>query len=414
MRRVLVPPSRVHDKKWWREYTELAVLFFLHAMAMGIWFVPLGSVLDAHGLTHIKAYAYATSGISAFISPLIFGALADRHIAPVRLLRWLALATALAMTLATTAIKFHWSTAAILVLIQIHALCATPTWSISTTIVLAKLSNAKREFGPIRAMATLGWIAGCLLVSALHADGSTLAGYGGVVAWFVVAAFTFTLPSVAPPAQTEHLSWKQRLGLDALSLLKNRDHCVVFIAAALYNMPLCAFYPQTPMHLKSLGLESTTAWMTLGQITEVIAMFGLAGLLARWRLKTVILTGIGVGVLRYILCALDSKWWLLTGITLHGFAFVLVYITVQLYLEQRIDPRWRARAQALLTLLLSGFGNLFGYLGCGAWFKASTSGNVTHWPQFWGGLAACVAAVWVFFALAYKGRAANEDGRSAR
>ena len=382
------------------------MLFFLHAMAMGIWFVPLGSVLDAHG---IKAYAYATGGISAFISPLIFGALADRHISPVRLLRWLSLATALVMALATTAIKFHWSTVAILVLIQIHALCATPTWSISTTIVLAKLNNAKREFGPIRAMATLGWIAGCLLVSALHADSSTLAGYGGVVAWLAVSAFTFALPSVAPPAQTEHLSWKQRLGLDALSLMKNRDTCVVFIAATLYNMPLCAFYPETPLHMKSLGLQSTTAWMTLGQITEVIAMFGLAGLLARWRLKTVILAGIGFGAVRYVFCALDSKWSLLTGVTLHGFAFVLVYITVQLYLEQRIDPRWRARAQALLTLLLSGFGNLFGYLGCGWWFKANTHGEITHWPQFWGGLAASVAAVWIFFALAYRGRAASEE-----
>ncbi len=380
---------------------------------MGIWFVPLASVLDTHGLAHIKSYAYATGGISAFISPLIFGALADRHIAPVRLLRWLSLATAIAMALATTAIHFHWSAAIILVLIQLHALCATPTWSISTTIVLAKLNNPKREFGPIRAMATLGWIVGCLLVSALHADSSTFAGYGGVLAWLVVTAFTFALPSVAPPAQTEHLSWKQRLGLDALSLLKHRDTCVVFIAAALYNMPLCAFFPQTPLHMKSLGLHSTTAWMSLGQVTEVVAMFSLAGLLARWRMKTVILAGMSFGVLRFVLCALDTKGWLLGGVALHGLSFVLVYITFQLYLEQRIDPRWRARAQALLTLLLSGFGNLFGYLGCGWWFKANTHGEITRWPLYWGGLAACVTAVWIFFAIAYKGRAASEEGKSA-
>ncbi|MEO6789073.1 MAG: hypothetical protein ABI318_23370 [Chthoniobacteraceae bacterium] len=45
-----------------------------------------------------------------------------------------------------------------------------------------------------------------------------------------------------------------------------------------------------------------------------------------------------------------------------------------------------------------------GYLGCGWWFRAGTEGKVTHWPQFWGGLSSSVAAVFILFAFAYKGR----------
>ncbi len=382
-------------------------------MAMGMWFVPLGSVLDAagYGDVHIlglavsvKALAFASSGISAFVSPLIFGALADQRIAPVRLLRMLALATGLAMTMASTAIKLRWSPAAVLVLIQLHALFSTPTWSISTTIVFSRLADARREFGPLRAMATVGWILGCLIVSALGADRTPLAGFSGAIVWALVFAFSFTLPNVAPLASQERLTWKQRLGLDALSLLKNRDHRVVFIVAALYNIPLCAFYPYSPRHLQALGLDHTTAWMTLGQVTEVVTMFSLAGVLTRWRLKPVFLTAIAFGVLRYGLCAFDQKGWLLAGITMHGFAFALFFITAQIYLEQRIATAWRARAQALFTLMYSGFGNTLGYLGCGWWFAASTSGKVTRWPLFWGGLAISVAVVFVVFALAYKGR----------
>jgi MFS family permease len=253
-------------------------------------------------------------------------------------------------------------------------------------------------------MATVGWVLGCIIVSLLNADRSALAGYCGTVAWVLVLAFSFTLPMVAPPAPTEHLTWKQRLGLDALLLLRNRDNLVVFVAAALYNIPLAAYYPYSPTHLAQLGLTHTTAWMTLGQVTEVIAMFSLAGVLTRWRLKHVFLAGIGFGVLRYGLCAFDGKWWLLTGITLHGFAFALFFITMQIYLEQRIEARWRARAQALFVLMYSGFGNTLGYLGCGWWFSASTTGKVTHWPQFWSGLSVSVACVFVVFALAYKGR----------
>ena len=415
---------RVQKQHWLREYSELATLFFIQAMAMGMWFVPLGSVLDGNGYEEIKAVAFATSGISAFISPLIFGALADRHFSPVKVLRWLAFATAGAMALASTAIAQKWHPLVVLASIQVHSLCSSPTWALATTIVLSRLSDAKREYGPVRAMATLGWVVGCWIVSWLKADRTALAGYSGSIVWLITAFFTFTLPSVAPAPAAGHSTWKQRLGLDALSLLKIRDHRVVFLATAIFNIPLCAFYPYTPGHLRELGFHATTAWMTFGQATEVLSMFLLAGLLTRWRLKTVFLTGIGFGVLRYAMCALNTKWWVLAGVTMHGFAFTLYLITTQIYLEQRIDPAWRARAQALYTLMLSGVGNTLGYLSCGWWSRENSSdlplywngltGNpaifalphvVKNWTVFWAGLSASVAVIWVWFVLSYRGRA---------
>ncbi len=388
----------------WSEYAELAALFFIHAMAMGMWFVPLATVLPAYGYGEIKSYVFATSAVAAFISPLIFGALADQRLAPVRVLRWLSLATAATMALATTAISHRWGTAWVLGFAQLHALCSAPTWSLSTTIVLSRLSNAKREFGPIRAMATLGWMVGCWIIGWMHADRSSLAGYGGVTVWLAMTMFTFVLPVVNPPAPTQRLTWAQRLGLDAWKLLRDRDDRVVFITAALFNMPLCAFYQFTPVHLTQLGLDRTSSWMTLGQVTEIIAMFGLAGVMTRWRLKWIFLTGIAIACLRYVLCAMDGVGWLLAGVTLHGFAFTLFYITAQLYLEQRVDPAFRGRAQALLQLMLSGVGNLLGYLGTEVWFKATTVAGKTNWPLFWYGLAGVVAVVFVFFSVLYRGR----------
>ena len=43
------------------EYAELMILFFIQAAAMGIWFVPLGTIIDAHGLQSIKPFAFAAS-----------------------------------------------------------------------------------------------------------------------------------------------------------------------------------------------------------------------------------------------------------------------------------------------------------------------------------------------------------------
>jgi MFS family permease len=200
------------------------------------------------------------------------------------------------------------------------------------------------------------------------------------------------------------MTFRQRMGWDALGLLKQHDHRVVFLTVALVSIPIAAFYPYTPPHLVQLGYQRTTAWMSLGQITEIISMLCLASLFVRWRLKWIFTAGLAFGVLRFALCALNQKAWLLAGITLHGFSFTLIYITAQIYLNERIESAWRARAQALLSLVTSGFGNLAGYLGTGFWFRISTDSGVTNWPLYWSGLAIAVAAVFLFFLIAYRGQ----------
>lgn len=113
------------------EYTVLAGLFFLQSLAAGAWLVTLGSVLEAHGLAGIRSYAYATTAIAAFVSPLLFGAMADRHASPVRVLRWLACGRAVAASLASWAVERHWPAVAVLLAIQLQALCYSPTGSIA-------------------------------------------------------------------------------------------------------------------------------------------------------------------------------------------------------------------------------------------------------------------------------------------
>jgi MFS family permease len=149
--------------------------------------------------------------------------------------------------------------------------------------------------------------------------------------------------------------------------------------------------------------------MSLGQTTEIIAMFGLGALLTRWRLKWILGIGLGFGVLRFTCCAMNEPVWLLVGVALHGVTYTLFFATAQIYVNERVDPAWRARGQALLTLLLAGVGHLFGYLGSGWWFNLNTSPAGTRWPLFWGGLAAVIVLVTGYFLAAYQGRVADGE-----
>jgi len=373
-------------------------------MGLAVWMVPLTLVLNAHAYAVIQPMAFATGAIAAVVSPLFFGAMADRHMAPTRVLRWLSLGAATALVLASLAIQQHWNAWGVLCLIQLYNLCSAPTTSLSTAIVMARLDEPKRQFGRVRAMGTIGWMAGCLLVSVLNADESTLAGFSGAVLWVGLAGFTFLLPEVEPPKSAEHLSWHERLGLDALTLLKHPDHRVIFLCACLLNIPLAAFYPYTPAHLLDLGLHKPAAWMSLAQITEIFTMFFLGTVLTTIRLKWILLAGLGFALARYGLFALNTRNSVVAGIALHGCVYTLFFTTAQIYVNERVEAAWRTRAQALLTLMNSGVGYFIGYLVCGWWWRECGGPIATRWPQFWGVLALAVGVVTIYFLSAYRGR----------
>lgn len=386
---------------------KLAVLFFLHGGTLGMWGVSLASVLREHGFENIVPYAFATTSVAALISPLAVGAMADHKYSSERVLRWLGAGSMIFLALLFWAIHRRWGAWSVLALAQVHALWSTPTFGLTTSLVLGRLSDARQQFGLMRLWATLGWMGAGLFVSmVLKADSSPVSGWAGCAGWVVTVLFTFALPPVPPPAHKENKrrSWREVLGLDALHLLRHHDHGIVFVTSALLNITLAAFYPFTVLHLMDLGVQRVIATLTLGQVTEAFSMIFLSSVLTHIRLKWVFLTGIGFGVVRYSLFAFDARAALYAGIFLHGLCFTLFNITAQIYLEQRIAPEMRSRAQALLTLMNSGIGSLAGTLACGWLWMACKSGERADWTLFWGLLALFTAGVFAFFAFNYRGR----------
>jgi hypothetical protein len=384
-------------------------MLFLHGMALAAWFVPMGTVLQACGLGAWTPFAFGASAVAALLSPLFFGAMADRSVPPIQVLRWVSIGAGLLSLVTAFALKQQLGGLSIWLLIQLQALLSVPTNSLSGSIVLARVANAHGQFGAIRAMGTAGWMAGCWIVSGLELDASentfALSGF----LWFVLAAYTLLLPAgVVQSSSSGRLTLRQRFGLDALSLLKEHDHRVIFITAALVAIPFAAFYPYTPMHMKDLGMLRTSAWMSLGQVIEVVIMFAIGSVMVEWKLKRVILVGLSTGLLRYFFYAMDGQIPLLLGVGLHGLAYTFTYISTQIYLAKRIAPQWRTRAQALLSLLVGGIGNLTGYLVTGTWLAICTSGSDVNWQQYWIGLSLLVLAVLIYFAMNYQGEKAPQ------
>jgi MFS family permease len=90
------------------------------------------------------------------------------------------------------------------------------------------------------------------------------------------------------------------------------------------------------------------------------------------------------------------------GVGLHGLAYTFTYISTQIYLAKKIDPAWRTRAQALLSMMTGGFGNLAGYLFTGAWLALCETQGDVDWTQYWLVLNGLVLLVLVYFAISYR------------
>jgi MFS family permease len=360
-------------------------------------------ILQAHSLESIRTFAFSSFAIATFISPLFVGALSDRNISPVKAMRWNAIGAAISIFLVGVCIKTQMPRLLVLATIFIHALFYAPAWGIASTIVLTQLTDVPKQFGSIRAMATIGWMAGCWIVSILCGDGSHTATFASAVGWLFVALLTKELPLVEPPKTSAPLKWYEQLGLDSLKLLKNRDHLMIYLTGTLFCIPVAAFYPFTPLHLRSLGLEHASGWMTLGQVSEVFAMFTLSWILSRIRIKWIIAAGLFFGVLRFLLCSWNTVLTVLGGIFLHGVSLTYVTITAQVYVDQRVNPGWRARAQSLLTVMNSGVGNLTGYFFTSWWYSFCMYHSELGWHVFWLGIASFMVGAFIFFVLLYHG-----------
>lgn len=384
----------------------LWVVFFLQGMSPGFWLPALTNILTAAGLESWVGAAFLVPPLCALVSPLVGGALADQRFAANQLFAWSSIASAVFLLAAFAALHAGWNPWWFIGLLGGYSLFSGPAWGLLATISLTGLARGERRFPLVRLGATLGWmIAGVLTSYLLRADTSPTAGYAGAAARLAGGILAFKLPHTPPLGGGK--SWKSRLGLEAFSLMKQRDHCVFFLVTALFSVPLAAFYMYAPELLSNLGDKRPAATMTIAQITEIAGMLLVGAAMLRFSVKTVLLWALGLSALRFAM----SGWaggsgaigWHIGGIALHGICYTFYFITAQIFMDRRVEPGLRGQAQGLLTLVSGGFGPLVGALFC-AWLRNRWAGDgLAGWMNFWMVLAAMIAGCFVMFALLYRG-----------
>jgi len=396
--------------------TRLGLLMFAQYFVWGAWWVTLGAWLAAGPFADIVGATYATQGYAAVISPLLFGALADRRVPASRLLAGLHLAGAAALLHLSTIETGEAHLVSTVLLVMVLYM---PTIPLSTTVVLSALSDSTRQFPPIRAMGTIGWIAAGLLIGfgpeILEAAGQ--AGTGpleptttpiimAACASALLGLYCLTLPATIPARQERKGGFLAITGLDFALAIKDRGFWVFIACSTLIVIPLSFYYAYANSFLIAAGVPRAAAIQSLGQVSEIVFMLLLPLAFVRLGVRWVLLIGMIAWAVRYVLFAFGVgpdgavMSMLLAGILLHGVCYDFFFVAGQVHVDRLFPEETRGRAQAFLAFMTLGVGTVIGgNLANIVFAGASRTDGSTDWQVVWlvpGAMALAVALLYGF------------------
>ena len=389
---------------------RLSVMMFVQYFIYGSWLVTMGTfmgqTLRLDG-TQI-GLVYGTPAIAAIISPFFVGMIADRFFSTERVMAVLHLIGAALLYWASTQTSFGSFYIAMLA----YTLAFMPTLALANSLSFDHMTDSARDFPRVRVLGTIGWIVVGLFIGQLGVEATAIPLRIGAAASVLMAIYALTLPHTPPHAAGKPLAVRDILGLDALSLMKDRSFAVFVIGSLLLCIPLQFYYAFTNLFLNEVGMPAPASKMTFGQMSEIAFMLLMPWFFIRLGVKWMLLIGMAAWALRYTLFAYGDAgpmiWMLYAGILLHGICYDFFFVTGQIYVDQRADIRIRAAAQGFIAFITLGIGQFVGSWLAGAVVQANTiattdAGVATHdWSAIWLIPAAGSVGVLLLFALLFK------------
>jgi nucleoside transporter len=386
--------------------SRLSAMMFIQYFVYGSWLVTMGTFMgqtlkfDGAQIGNV----YGIPAIAAIVAPFFVGMIADRFFSTEKVLAVLSIVGAGLLYYASLQTSYGGFYIGMLA----YSLCFMPTLALSNSLSFDHVADPAKDFPRIRVWGTIGWIVVGNIIGWLKLDAGAMPLQIGAAASLILGLYALTLPHTPPHAAGKPLSIRDILGLDALSLMKDRSFLVFVLGSFLLCIPLQFYYAFTNLFLNEVGVDKAAAKMTMGQMSEIFFMILMPFFLVRLGVKKMLLIGMATWTIRYLLFAFGDAgsaiWMLYLGIIVHGICYDFFFVTGQIYVDQRADIRIRAAAQGFIAFVTLGVGQFIGSRIAGSTVaKYTMLGGTNHdWKSVWLVPAAMAFGVMILFALLFK------------
>ena len=358
---------------------RLRLLYFLYYGAVGAFLPYFAPYLRGLGFSGGAIGAVQMLGpLAAPAAALGWAALADRTGAPERALRLatgLALAAACFLPLARTPL----AVGAVLLLQAAGDRAVVPLLD-ALTVEHAR-TEAGSSYARIRLAGSLGFAGLALSLGALLAlrgdrPGDPLvpitvlvlvAGYALAARW---------LPHAAPTGLARP-GWRE-----ARALLADRRLLLLLLGCAIHWMACAPFHLMFGLFVRDRGLPSvvTGLGMGAGVAAEIVLLFAMPRLAARYSLQALLVTSfLGSAVRWLLLSQAEGAASVIALQLLHGLTFGLFWGCAIEALARIVPRPLRSTGQAIFSAVVAGGGNAIGYQLAGLGYDRY--GSVA--PLFW-------------------------------
>ena len=384
---------------------QLSTMMFLQYFIWGTWYVTLNTYLgQTLGFTATQiGLCYGTFAIAAMISPFFVGLIADKYFATEKVLGAMHILGAILLIVASRATTFQLFYPALL----LYTLSYAPTMALTNSLSFHQMENPGKQFPGVRVLGTIGWIVANNVIGWLGFTLTVEQLYVGAAASLLLGLYSFTLPHV-PPKKEKKANLKELIGLDALSLFKNRSFATLMIASVLIFIPGSFYFGFTASFMADIGINTDIIpnRISMGQMAEILFILILPFFITRFGVKRVLFVGITAWLVRFLLFANGDAgsgvWMIYTGIILHGVCYDFFVVTGQIFVDEKAPDNLKSSAQGLITFATYGLGMFIGTWFAGRTIDSLTVGGVPDWDKIWYVPTVIAAIVLVIFIFLFK------------
>jgi PPP family 3-phenylpropionic acid transporter len=340
-------------------HRQLAGFYFFYFAYLGT-FAPFFSLyLEGLDLSAFEiGVVMALPQVTRIIAPHLWGWLADRTSAPMRVVR----ASGVAGTLVFLGIFA--GTKLALIFSVIFAM--TFFWSAALPLVeattLTHLGEETARYGRIRVWGSVGFIAAVIGVGHLL-DHVTLAAVPVLVAAMMIGmlACAFVVPEAPSVHHTEDVS--------VARVLLRPEVIALITAGAFMSAAHGPYYTFFSIHLVDEGYsKGATGWLwALGVICEIGIFAWMPRLFRAYALRTILIASFGLAVVRFLMIGwlAGSFVALLAAQVLHAATFGAFHAASIGYVHKFFRGRLQSRGQAIYGSVSFGVGGALGTFASG-------------------------------------------------